>query len=131
MKPSDQNPAHQIGPWVASDARTGEDLAAHYASGDLFATERAIHYVDFLSLKLLSKKDAERLAGIFGHVPDEITLVGSRCGPLPKALHLLAAGAVDPLPLIEGRHPLPQALRAFEHAAKPGSLKILLEMEGV
>jgi threonine dehydrogenase-like Zn-dependent dehydrogenase len=62
---------------------------------------------------------------------DEITLVGSRCGPLPKALHLLAAGAVDPLPLIEGRHPLPQALRAFEHAAKPGSLKILLEMEGV
>ena len=47
-------------------------------SGDLFASERAIHYIDFLSLKLLSKKDVERLEGIFAHLPEEITLVCSQ-----------------------------------------------------
>lgn len=48
------------------------------AAGDLFATERALHYVDFLALKLPGKKDAERLAGIFARLPAEITLVCSQ-----------------------------------------------------
>lgn len=60
-------------------------------------------------------------------VVDEITVVGSRCGPFPPALELLARGAVDPLPLIEARYPLSRALEAFEVAAAPGSMKVLLE----
>jgi threonine dehydrogenase-like Zn-dependent dehydrogenase len=61
-------------------------------------------------------------------VVDEITLLGSRCGPFAPALRLLARGLVDVLSLIQARYPLSEALGAFEHAARPGTLKVLLEM---
>ena len=61
-------------------------------------------------------------------VVDEITLVGSRCGPFAPALRLLERGLVDVTPLIQARYPLSQALAAFEHAARPGTLKVLVEM---
>jgi threonine dehydrogenase-like Zn-dependent dehydrogenase len=60
-------------------------------------------------------------------VVDEITLVGSRCGPFAPALQLLARGAVDPRPLVDERYRLSDAVAAFEHAARPGTLKILVE----
>jgi threonine dehydrogenase-like Zn-dependent dehydrogenase len=60
-------------------------------------------------------------------VVDEITLVGSRCGPFAPALALLARGAVDPAPLVEARYSLGEGVGAFEHAARPGALKVLLE----
>jgi threonine dehydrogenase-like Zn-dependent dehydrogenase len=60
-------------------------------------------------------------------VVDEITLVGSRCGPFAPALASLARGAVDPRPLVEARYPLAEAVAAFEHAARPGALKVLVE----
>ena len=59
-------------------------------------------------------------------VVNELTLVGSRCGPFPKALALLAVGAVEVLPLVTARYPLERALDAFEHAQRPGTLKVLL-----
>ena len=59
-------------------------------------------------------------------VVDEITLVGSRCGPFAAALHLFENQLVDPTVLITGRYELGEALNAFEHAAAPGNLKILL-----
>lgn len=60
-------------------------------------------------------------------VVNEIMLVGSRCGPFGSALRLLAGSAVDPVPLIVARYPLSKGLAAFEHAAQPGALKVLLE----
>jgi len=60
-------------------------------------------------------------------VVDEITLVGSRCGPFAPALELLAAGRVDPRALVEARYPLADAVAAFDHAARPGALKILVD----
>jgi threonine dehydrogenase-like Zn-dependent dehydrogenase len=60
-------------------------------------------------------------------VVDEITLVGSRCGPFAPALARLARGDVDPRPLVEARYPLADALAAFAHAARPGALKVLVE----
>jgi threonine dehydrogenase-like Zn-dependent dehydrogenase len=60
-------------------------------------------------------------------VVDEITVVGSRCGPFAPAVELLARGAVDPRPLIDERYRLTEAVAAFEHAARPGTLKILVE----
>jgi threonine dehydrogenase-like Zn-dependent dehydrogenase len=60
-------------------------------------------------------------------VVDEITLVGSRCGPFAPALAALARGSVDPRPLVEARYPLSEAVAAFEHAARPGALKVLVE----
>ena len=59
-------------------------------------------------------------------VVDEITLVGSRCGPFPAALRLLEQGLVDVTPLIEAEYPLAEALAAFEHAARRGALKVLV-----
>lgn len=60
-------------------------------------------------------------------VVDEITIVGSRCGPFAPALRLLESGQVDPLPLIAARYPLSRALDAMEHAARPGTMKVLLD----
>ena len=61
-------------------------------------------------------------------VVDEITLVGSRCGPFAPALKLLAERTIDPRPLIASRYPLRDALTAFEHAGKSGVLKVLLDV---
>jgi threonine dehydrogenase-like Zn-dependent dehydrogenase len=58
-------------------------------------------------------------------VVDEVTLLGSRCGPFAPALRLLEQGLVDVLPLIHARYPLSEALAAFKHAARPGTLKVL------
>ncbi len=62
-------------------------------------------------------------------VVDEITLVGSRCGPFAPALELLASGTIDVTPLIHARYALEDGIDAFEHAVKPGVLKVLLEIE--
>lgn len=60
-------------------------------------------------------------------VVPEVRLVGSRCGPFPKALDLLAQGAIDPRPLIARRFPLAASLKALDLAGRPGVLKVLLE----
>jgi threonine dehydrogenase-like Zn-dependent dehydrogenase len=59
-------------------------------------------------------------------VVDEITIVGSRCGPFEPALKLLANKLVDPLPLIDTCFPLNEGIRALEQAAKPGVMKIAM-----
>ena len=61
-------------------------------------------------------------------VVDEITLIGSRCGPFVPALELLATGKVDVQYLIDSSYPLSQGLEAFEKAKTKGVLKVLLEM---
>lgn len=63
-------------------------------------------------------------------VIDEISVVGSRCGPFTPALVALDNGSVKPLAMIDAVLPLSQAVSAFEHAARPGSLKVLLDMRG-
>lgn len=62
-------------------------------------------------------------------VVDELTLIGSRCGPFAKAIELLAGRRVDLLPLVSARYPLARALEAFDHARRPGVLKVLLDAE--
>ncbi|HET7295532.1 MAG TPA: alcohol dehydrogenase catalytic domain-containing protein [Gemmatimonadales bacterium] len=59
----------------------------------------------------------------------ELTLVGSRCGPFAPALRLLAERRVAVEPLIHARYPLRDGVKAFEHAQRPGALKVLVEME--
>ncbi len=62
-------------------------------------------------------------------VVDEITLIGSRCGPFKPALQLLAENKVDVQPLIQACYPLSEGIAAFEHAQQRGVLKVLLAME--
>lgn len=60
-------------------------------------------------------------------VVDEINLVGSRCGPFAPALRLMESKQVDPTVLIAEEFRLGDALKAFERAAQPGVLKVLVE----
>ncbi len=60
-------------------------------------------------------------------VVNELTVVGSRCGPFAPALDLLAQQVVDTASLIEGRYPLAEGWAAMQHAAQPGVRKILLQ----
>lgn len=60
-------------------------------------------------------------------VVDEISVMGSRCGPFEPAIAALADGSIDPRPLVEAVYPLSRGLEAFEHAGRRGSLKILLD----
>jgi threonine dehydrogenase-like Zn-dependent dehydrogenase len=59
-------------------------------------------------------------------VVDEISVVGSRCGRFAPALELLKTNAVDVESLISEERALADGLSAFERAAEPGVLKVLL-----
>jgi threonine dehydrogenase-like Zn-dependent dehydrogenase len=61
-------------------------------------------------------------------VIDEVTVVGSRCGPFREALRGLAEKAVDVTSLIHRRMKLEQGVEAMELAGSPGVLKVLLAM---
>jgi len=60
-------------------------------------------------------------------VVDEVQVVGSRCGPFAAALRLLVQGLVEVTPLIHAEMHLDEALAAFELAARPGVLKVLVQ----
>jgi threonine dehydrogenase-like Zn-dependent dehydrogenase len=59
-------------------------------------------------------------------VVNEISVVGSRCGPFRPALEMLRRGKVDPRPLISRVFPLREAAAAILYAQRPGVLKVLL-----
>jgi alcohol dehydrogenase len=61
-------------------------------------------------------------------VVKELTVVGSRCGPFPRALALLRFGRVDPRPLISRVFPLREAANAIRYAQQPGVMKVLLKI---
>ena len=60
-------------------------------------------------------------------VVDEITIIGSRCGPFEPALRLMEKREVDPTVLIAAQYKLSETLKGFEYAAQPGVLKVLIE----
>jgi threonine dehydrogenase-like Zn-dependent dehydrogenase len=59
-------------------------------------------------------------------VVDEITLVGSRCGPFAPALRLLQSGLVQTQPLVHARYALEDGVAALDHAGRKGVLKVLI-----
>jgi threonine dehydrogenase-like Zn-dependent dehydrogenase len=61
-------------------------------------------------------------------VVDEITVVGSRCGPFARAIELLATGRVDVKPLVAAAYPLEQFAEAFDRARR--GLKVILKPAG-
>ena len=90
------------------------------------AAQRLVRPRGTLALKItyhgLIEADLSRL------VVDEIRVVGSRCGPFGAALRLLAQDLVNVEPLIHAEMHLDQALAAFELAARPGILKVLVRV---
>ncbi len=61
-------------------------------------------------------------------VVDEITVIGSRCGPFDAAVQLLADNKIPVQELVEAEYPIADGLAAFDHAAQPGVRKILLRI---
>jgi threonine dehydrogenase-like Zn-dependent dehydrogenase len=79
------------------------------------------------TLVLKSTYRGEITLALAPFVVDEITIIGSRCGPFAPALRMLERGDVDVLPLIAERYPLQRAIEAMEAAARPGMMKVLIE----
>jgi len=89
------------------------------------------------ALKMVRPRGTIVLKSTYAHEPtvdlsrvvvDEITVVGSRCGPFDAALRLLAQGLIDVESMIDAVYSLDRAPVAFEQAAQPGALKVLLTL---
>jgi threonine dehydrogenase-like Zn-dependent dehydrogenase len=78
------------------------------------------------TLVLKSTYKGEMNVNFSSIVVDEINLIGSRCGPFEPALRLLESRQVDPTVLIADEFKLEDGLKAFEHAAETGVLKVLI-----
>ena len=61
-------------------------------------------------------------------VIDEITVIGSRCGPFREAIRALAEKEIDIASLINRRMKLDQGVEAMKLAGSPGVLKVILTM---
>ncbi|MCC6613551.1 MAG: alcohol dehydrogenase catalytic domain-containing protein [Anaerolineae bacterium] len=87
------------------------------------------------ALKMVRPRGAIVLKSTYAHNPaldishvvvHEIKVIGSRCGPFDAALRLLAQGLIEVESMIDAVYPLDRALDAFDRAAQPGALKVLL-----
>lgn len=61
-------------------------------------------------------------------VIDEITILGSRCGPFYPAIKALESGAIDVRSLITATLPLNDGIEAIKYASKTGVLKVIMKM---
>ncbi len=59
-------------------------------------------------------------------VIDEVTVVGSRCGPFPRAIEALRTEVIDVTPLIGEEFALDDAEAAFAVATRPGARKVMM-----
>src|SRR5215472_10512642 len=62
-------------------------------------------------------------------VIDEVTIVGSRCGPFDRALKALDAREVSVLPMISARYSLSDGLAAIDRASGKTTMKVLLDIQ--
>jgi threonine dehydrogenase-like Zn-dependent dehydrogenase len=97
------------------------------ATGTAEGFERAVAATSPRGTLVLKSTVAERptinLAPI---VVDEISVVGSRCGPFPPALRALELGTVDVRSLVSDRYPLARADEALRRAGERGAMKVLI-----
>jgi threonine dehydrogenase-like Zn-dependent dehydrogenase len=97
------------------------------ATGSTAGLKRAIASVRPRgTLVLKSTVAADHTLSLAPLVINEVTVVGSRCGPFPPALRALAHKHVAVTSLIDKVYPLSAGSEAVAHAARPGTLKILL-----
>ncbi len=61
-------------------------------------------------------------------VVNEVTMVGSRCGPFGDAIQSLARKQIDVLPMISRSMKIEKAVEAFEAAADRKNVKVLLKV---
>lgn len=78
------------------------------------------------TLMLKSTVAQEHALSLAPLVINEVTVIGSRCGRFPPALHALAHKHIAVAPLITATYPLADGIAAVNRAAEPGVLKVLL-----
>lgn len=61
-------------------------------------------------------------------VVNEVSLIGSRCGPMRDALNMLARKEIDVTSMITRQLPLSEGPAALSLAAEPGHIKVLLKI---
>jgi len=74
------------------------------------------------TLVVKSTIHGETAVALSALVVDEITVIGSRCGPFDRAIELLAGGRLAVKPLVAGVYPLEQFDAAFERARQGGKV---------
>ncbi len=92
--------------------------------GGFALAKRAVHPRGVIVLK--STYAGDLTLNMSEIVVDEVTLLGSRCGPFAPALEHLRRGLIDPTDLIAARYPLEKGPEAFQKAAQPGVFKVLI-----
>jgi len=80
------------------------------------------------TLVLKSTTAASAAINLAPLVVNEISVVGSRCGRFEPALDALAAGRIDPRPLIDATFALEDGAAAVRAAANPENFKVLLSV---
>jgi len=112
---------------LAGLGRTPADIVVE-ATGAQDGFNDALRLVRPLGTVLLKSTYADTLASfdLSQLVVDEITIVGSRCGPFPAALAALAGDDFDLRALISAEHALDDGLAAIALAGQKGILKVLI-----
>lgn len=114
--------------WIAEqDVGVGEMDIVVDATGTpagFHIARRAVRPRGIIVLK--STYTGELSLNLSSIVVDEITLVGSRCGPFAAAIQLLSSGNIDLSGLVQATFSLEQGASAFEVASQPGMLKVLI-----
>lgn len=113
---------------ILSDWRPGLFDVVAEASGSASGLELAMSAVRPRGTLVLKSTIAGAHAiSLAPLVINEITVVGSRCGPFAPALEALQDKTVSVTPMIEKIYPLSEGLEAVNHAGRPGARKILLK----
>lgn len=61
-------------------------------------------------------------------VINELSIIGSRCGPFPPAINAVASREIDLYPLISDSFSLKDGLKAFQQAMKKDVMKVILKV---
>jgi 2-desacetyl-2-hydroxyethyl bacteriochlorophyllide A dehydrogenase len=125
----EQSEAGELAGDPAMSERTAEFDVVIEASGSRTGLATALSLVrpqGTVVLKSTYHEPAELMTS--AAVVNEITIVGSRCGRLQPALDLLVSGRIDLSDLVSLRAPLDEGLEAFGEAARPQSMKVILNV---
>lgn len=98
------------------------------ATGGTQGLESAMKYTRPRGTIILKSTVADsRPVNLAPIVINEITVIGSRCGPFEPAIRALTDGSVDVRPLITARYPALDAMKAFSAARERDSIKVLID----
>lgn len=110
-----------------SDMTDYFDIVAD-CTGHCSGLEAAIKFVKprgTIILKSTAALDSTRAVDLTPVVVKEVRIVGSRCGPFPVAIRMLANG-LDPREMIDSVYPRSEYRNAIDRAQERGVLKVLL-----